>query len=320
MNKNTIIYQQGESIGPYGNIYIKDVGVNNSGSRKALFICPFCHKEYVGHLSSIKSGKQKGCKACGREKTTEARRLDLTNQTFGYLTALYPLEERKNGNVVWHCRCKCGNETDVIATELKNGYVKSCGCYSSEVNRKNNTLDITGKRYGKLVAIKNTWVIDEKSECFLWKFQCDCGNIKTLPICWVTCGNTTSCGCSKSKGETKIQNILTELRIRFIQQYSFEDCRSSFSSRKLYFDFFLPKYNMLIEYDGEQHFSANGRTWNTQQNLIRTKERDNIKNSYCLEKNIPLIRVPYTSFDKLDTEYISKLIERAQRGRGILYG
>ena len=42
---------------------------------------------------------------------------DLTGQTFNRLTVLYPLKERKNGSVVWHCKCECGNECDVVSRE-----------------------------------------------------------------------------------------------------------------------------------------------------------------------------------------------------------
>lgn len=119
MNKNTIIYIKGQVIGPYGNIYLNDVEPDKYGHRRAAFKCPFCNQPYEGVISEIKSGRQKGCPKCGRKRTEDGRRLDLKGQTFGYLTALYPLKERKHGNVVWHCKCKCGNETDVIATELK---------------------------------------------------------------------------------------------------------------------------------------------------------------------------------------------------------
>ena len=320
MNGNTQLFERGQKVGPYGNIYLEEAGENNSHKRLAKFICPFCNKEYIATVTTIKSGRQKGCSECGRKRTEQARRLDLTGQIFGYLTALYPLKERKNGNIVWHCKCKCGNETDVRATELKNGYVKSCGCYSSEVITRRNTMDITGQRFGKLTAIKNTGILDSKSGCFLWEFKCDCGNDKIIPCGWVTSGNTTSCGCSKSKGETKVCNILNNINIAFIQQYSFNDCRNKEGTRKLYFDFFLPDYNILLEYDGEQHFSANGRAWNTEDNLIKTQNRDKIKNDYCLQKQIPLIRIAYSNYDALDDSYIQRLIETATQKGGIIRG
>jgi len=62
------------------------------------------------------------------------------------------------------------------------------------------------------------------------------------------------CGCSKcqiSKGEEKIQEYLKYNNIEYLNQKSFNDCRYK---QLLKFDFYIPKYNMCIEYDGEQYF------------------------------------------------------------------
>ncbi len=58
---------------------------------------------------------------------------DLTGRRFGRLTALYPTERRdKKLSVYWHCRCDCGNETEVTADGLVHGNYKSCGCLRRE--------------------------------------------------------------------------------------------------------------------------------------------------------------------------------------------
>lgn len=315
-----IIYQPGQEIGPYGNIFVKEVPSKIKGKRRAIFLCPTCGEPYEAGINTIKSGKQRGCCECGKKKTGQAKQKDLTGQTFGYLTALCPLDERRNGNIVWQCKCKCGNETKVIATSLINGKTQSCGCYSREITTKNNTIDITGQKFGSLIAIRSTGILDEQSHMFLWEFKCDCGNTKLLPCGWVTSGNTTSCGCSKSKGESKVANLLNDLNISFKQQHSYADCCNEDGSRKLYFDFYLNDYNCCLEYDGEQHFFANGRTWNTKEHCEQVKKRDEIKNSYCLEHHIPLIRIAYTSYESLDKDILNDLIQQAQKEGGIIRG
>ena len=61
--------------------------------------------------------------------------LDITNQTFGRLTALYPTKQRDSkGSIYWHCRCACGNEKDIPVNELINGDYVSCGCRKKEIN------------------------------------------------------------------------------------------------------------------------------------------------------------------------------------------
>ena len=53
---------------------------------------------------------------------------DLTNKKFGKLTAIKPLEKRKNKKIVWICKCDCGNVVEVVGTSLTSGNSKSCGC------------------------------------------------------------------------------------------------------------------------------------------------------------------------------------------------
>lgn len=66
------------------------------------------------------------------------------------------------------------------------------------------------------------------------------------------------------------------------------------------FDFYVEnKY--LIEYDGIQHFSP-GSGWNTLEQLKKTQEKDKLKNLWCQQHNIPLIRIPYTHLDEITIE------------------
>lgn len=61
---------------------------------------------------------------------------DLTGKKFGKLTVLGKTEERKNGNICWHCICECGNSVIVRTTNLNSGNTKSCGCVQKEKARK----------------------------------------------------------------------------------------------------------------------------------------------------------------------------------------
>lgn len=59
------------------------------------------------------------------------RAVDITGQTFKYLTAIKPVGSGKGG-VVWECRCKCGKTINTTAKSLRRGNTKSCGCLNSE--------------------------------------------------------------------------------------------------------------------------------------------------------------------------------------------
>lgn len=121
---------------------------------------------------------------------------DLTNQTFGLLTAKEIIGKDKRG-YLWRCECKCGGEKTVPASYLRNGHTQSCGCINAERKQK---LDITGQRWGRLVAMKQVGYITRKSgdkerRQALWLWQCDCGNTKEIPATEVKHGGTRSCGC-----------------------------------------------------------------------------------------------------------------------------
>ena len=67
----------------------------------------------------------------------------------------------------------------------------------------------------------------------------------------------------------------------------------------LKFDFYLPKYNTCIEYDGEQHFKS-VEYFGGYISLIETKERDEIKNKFCLDNKIKLLRIPFNKYDDIE--------------------
>ena len=92
--------------------------------------------------------------------------------------------------------------------------------------------------------------------------------------------------------------------IIFDTQYWFNDCINPQTNCKLLFDFYLPSYQCLIEYDGEQHFKYTNQGWNNKDHFEQVQYRDEIKNQYCKEKGIKLIRIPYWDYDKIDIEYL----------------
>ena len=112
---------------------------------------------------------------------------DLTGQRFGMLTAVQPTEKRQGGAVIWECQCDCGKTAFVLANHLRDGRTRSCGCL-----KKGN---ITGQRFGKLVAIRRT---DERREgSIVWECLCDCGKTAFVPVARLQAGRTRSCGCLK---------------------------------------------------------------------------------------------------------------------------
>ena len=111
--------------------------------------------------------------------------LNLTNQRFGKLVAIHPTAERKNGYIVWLCRCDCGNEILLPSRALWNGNRTDCGCVPKyEV--------LTGQRFGMLVVREFAGRKDGK---IIWKCQCDCGGTVVTSSSQLKAGYQKSCGC-----------------------------------------------------------------------------------------------------------------------------
>ena len=112
------------------------------------------------------------------------------------------------------------------------------------------------------------------------------------------------CGCpicSESKGEQQIRCFLNNNDIKYITQHKFKNC---VNKRSLIFDFYLPEQNICIEYDGIQHFEYI-EYFGGDERLLNIKENDKIKNKYCKNNDIRLIRIKY---DKNVNEILNNLL------------
>ena len=111
-----------------------------------------------------------------------------------------------------------------------------------------------------------------------------------------------------SKGELFIMNVLESRGIPYISQYSIEDCKNKKSLR---FDFAITDFRkkevkILVEYDGIQHFEPIEFFGGKRGFEYRTLN-DEIKNRYCLDNGIKLLRIPYWEIDNVDSILTSEI-------------
>jgi len=228
--------------------------------------------------------------------------IDLTGQTFGKLTVVERTENDSSNRTQWLCQCECGNKKIIKSNNLRKGRTKSCGCLVKEtatiLAKSLNEKDLIGQQFGELTVIEESGNrANNGSKIYIC--QCSCGNQVNVRTDYLTNNTTISCGCKRviSKGESKIKEILINNNIPFETQKTFDDCKfkSDYPAR---FDFCINnKY--CIEFDGIQHIQETGFSHD---NLEERQEHDKIKNDYCKEHNIPLIRIPYTKYDTLCLE------------------
>ena len=134
----------------------------DSIGRDTAWLCRCdCGNEVAVRTCYLRKGTTHSCGCDFREDRLEgSKRLDLTGQRFGKLTAVEPLG--KTGDAYkWRCRCDCGGECEVAVANLRNGHTQSCGCTGGTPNitlvdgtcielirnntiRSNNSSGVTG--------------------------------------------------------------------------------------------------------------------------------------------------------------------------------
>jgi len=179
----------------------------------------------------------------------------------------------------------CGNEYEIIPGNFLKGQKLCPFCISKNSNKqktseefKNQIKDLVGNDYILISDYKNvkTKIKIRHNIChheydvlptnFLKGRRC--------PLCW------------SSHGEDIIRKYLQEHNLSYIPEKTFPDLKDKSFLR---FDFYLEKINTLIEYDGEYHYiPLKGQDY-----LEKQQYRDQLKNKYCKDKNIKLIRIAY---------------------------
>lgn len=236
----------------------------------------------------------------------EKRKNEMIGQKFGQLTVLSLAPKRKelaSRCLRYVCQCDCGNIIEVSGGSLRSGHTTSCGCSRRGANIK----DLTGQRFGLLTVVDLAYINEDRRA--VWNCKCDCGNITQVSSHELLSCGTISCGClRKSMGEIRLEELLLQMNINYCSQYRIKDCKNK---KPLPFDFAVfNKDNQLlalIEYQGDIHFKATGG-WNTEEELQKRQERDEMKRQYCKQHHIKLIEIPYTDYSILNEEYLRKAI------------
>ena len=223
------------------------------------------------------------------------------------------------------CKCCCGNYTLLKLQAFKDGTTKSCGCYNKKKHQE------LCKELGKKKIFKNYSSPDLNTNPY-YDFIKSTEEITPMGVKWIIkcreCGkeyieipnqlisdnrrkgnNPCSCWRKTSKGILKLIDLFKKMNIQYNIEYTFPTCLG-LKNKPLKFDFYLPQQDILIEYDGEQHFEDKGMFGdkNHQQKFELQQKYDKIKNDWCLKNNKKLIRISYKDYNNINQEYIERIL------------
>lgn len=193
----------------------------------------------------------------------------------------------------------------VTYSRLKTG--KNMSLFDIRINKKNYIYNVNHLARIKGIKIKCLGFSDKKYSRQALEFECECGNKFTTSISNFQSGKTRCGECAKSisRYEKMFKQFLEEQDIEYIHQYALNQCRDILP---LPFDFYIIGYNFLVEIDGEGHYHPcnfnqidNERA---KQSFETTKTHDKIKNLFCLQNKIKLLRIPYYSFNNEEYKQI----------------
>lgn len=281
------------NINPNIEVIEKYTGVKNKLKCK----CLIDKYEWYVTPSDLLSGK--GCPSCGRRNSNNARRksqdvyihqLELVNPD------IEPIGEYINAKTKILHKCKKhGMEFRMDPTHALRGQ----GCYLCKKEKcttfqvkDHNTYEYEISNINSNISVVDNYI--NAATPILHK-------CKIHNYTWYAKPNHILHGhgcpmCASSIGEKSISQTLKRYGVTFEQQKVFNDCKDK---RPLSFDFYLPLYNMCIEYQGEQHYKPIEYFGGEEQFKIQ-QLHDDIKRDYCKNHGIFLLEISYWEFDNIE--------------------
>ena len=250
-----------------------------------------CNKEYETATPHDILNKKTTCPWCAGRITTLERLLEDLPKQFTYIS----------GFNKWSTKCKfkcskCNHEFDQAPKYIVNG--RGCPwCAGTKNYTHDEFINILYNKfddiddYDFLNQYKNTSTALEIRHK-------KCGSLFTKdPEHFLRGQRCPYCYGNVSQGELFIEKFLKSNQISFVKEKQFDDFISK-NSQPYKFDFYIEKLNLLIEYDGEQHF----KPWSSKsgkENLKMNIQNDKIKNDYIINNNLNLLRIHYSELKNI---------------------
>lgn len=329
-------------------IYIKCEDLLPNSEMKVEVKCDYCGETHTKLWRKYITGRNRfpkdACKKCGIKKQNEAyfynygvRNFSQTEEgkiVIGNIKRKYSIEQVRllfkkegyelltdyyinNSQKLEYICPKHGLKNITLNHFLYGKRCKECQHEKISDTQRHTDNDIVNiiKNYDDSLKITKINYTSYKKHDISLICQ-ECGKEFTTQLTCILYGKNRCdhCSSSQSKSEFISETYFLDNKINYIKQISFDECRYI---NRLSFDFGIKQRNnellFLLELDGQQHFKPIRFRGMTEKEAVKQFEenqiRDNIKNEYCKQNNIPLLRIPYWDFDKIG-EILEKELQK----------
>lgn len=263
--------------------------IRKNGKITIVFICKNHYELGEQHMAKKNMERDiKGCKYCAGKDLPEWYVLRKVNEYNPHIKLLEPYI-----NLTTRMRCFC-DKHNYNTSKTMQEILKGQGCYYCGLEKLSETKFLSLEEFQRRVSEKteNVVTLEYNGIHSKAKFKCKLCNHEWYSNADTMITNGKQCpNCMNYyNGEHIIKNILDKWGILYEEQFRFSECRDK---RPLPFDFYLFNDNVCIEFDGQQHFIQR-KGWTKLEEIQR---HDEIKNLFCKNNNIKLIRIPYWEGD-----------------------
>ena len=252
-----------------------------------------CGNEYTVKVHTFATGRR--CPHCNKQanKGTEKFKQEVLEKFKGEYEVIGEYKNARTKIKIKHL--KCGYIFEAIPDKLLHNKKMCPQCLKKANSLKyckthERFLEEVFEKVGNEYTVLSKYI---KNDVKIKMQHNECGNVfEVMPSHFISKNGTRCPHCNSSKGETRIRKYCENNNIKFKTQYKFKECKNK---KELPFDFAFfnrDKLLCLVEYDGQQHFEA-VECFGGKKAFQYRQKCDKIKNDFCIEKGIELIRISY---------------------------
>lgn len=307
--KNTIEENGSKLLNPEDYISTK--------TKNLKIICPSCNDLYLTNFTLYRMSTG-FCPNCGFEIGQKSKELSLTKIKYNKysekcrkMNYKETLTEEDFSNIFSSDNISFVCPSHGYIEQSYNHFINndSTICYKCAKESMANIQRLDKDAVSNIISSKNNNVLlnpDEYIKNDKRNLEVLCGTCnKTFLTSLVIYNNNIDGKCpdcsERSYGEYVVALILDKYNVNYTRQESFNgDCHDK---KPMPFDFYLPDYNLCIEYDGQGHYEPCFGEGSFKNTILH----DSMKNWYCKWNNINLLRIPYWDFNNIESILIEKL-------------